>query len=180
MATELTEEQSKELLERVRVVSDRVQIRDIKLLECAADQKLFDDDLPRHITTNITAEFHFDAESLRLVVYPHLLLMVKEKDASPNNYFVKIEARFAIVYALRAAEGLDHEHFDAFAERNGIYNVWPYWREFVQSMTVRMGLPPLTVPVFRVGTSKLKQDAALPNSRTKQIQAKLKESNDDC
>jgi preprotein translocase subunit SecB len=31
---------------------------------------------------------------------------------------------------------------------NGIYNIWPYWREYVQTTTSRLGLPPLTLPVL--------------------------------
>jgi len=38
----------------------------------------------------------------------------------------------------------------AFARTNGIYNAWPYWREFVQNMIARMNLPPLVIPVFRL------------------------------
>jgi hypothetical protein len=42
------------------------------------------------------------------------------------------------------------EHLAAFAKVNGIYNVWPYFRELVQSMGSRLGLPPVVLPVFRV------------------------------
>jgi preprotein translocase subunit SecB len=34
---------------------------------------------------------------------------------------------------------------------NGVFHVWPYWREMVQNTLARMGLPPLILPVFRVG-----------------------------
>ena len=115
---------------------------------------------------------HFDAEKLRLSVYPHLKLLVKEQNSSPADFFLRIEARFVVTYTVRSDDGLTEANFDAFGERNGIYNVWPYWREFVQSITARMGLPPLTVPVFRVGTAKLKQDSALPRKAPKQISAR--------
>jgi preprotein translocase subunit SecB len=49
-------------------------------------------------------------------------------------------------------EGLTEAHLDAFAKTNAVFNAWPYWREFVQSTTVRMGLPPLVTPVFRFPT----------------------------
>ena len=38
----------------------------------------------------------------------------------------------------------------AFAQFNATFNAWPYWREFVQSMTGRMGLPVVTVPILPV------------------------------
>lgn len=41
-------------------------------------------------------------------------------------------------------------NFGAFAKTNTLIHVWPYFREFVQSMTARMGLPPLPLPLFRI------------------------------
>lgn len=38
----------------------------------------------------------------------------------------------------------------AFADFNSTFNAWPYWREFVQSMTARMGLPSVIIPVLPV------------------------------
>ena len=39
---------------------------------------------------------------------------------------------------------------ELFAQANGTFNLWPYWREFVQSTSTRMGLPALTVPSYRI------------------------------
>ncbi len=44
---------------------------------------------------------------------------------------------------------LTEEEIDEFAQFNVPYTVWPYWRELVQSLTVRMGLPPLTLPLLK-------------------------------
>lgn len=173
MSTEATDSELKQLSEVVRAVSDRVQILEIRLLESRSEQKHFDTELPRRITTSIDVDTHFDPEKLRLSVYPRLSLLVKEQNAAPEDFFLRIEARFVITYVVRSDEGLTQTNFDAFAERNGVFNVWPYWREFVQSITARMGLPPLTIPVFRVGTAKLKQESSLPPPKAvKQITAR--------
>jgi hypothetical protein len=37
---------------------------------------------------------------------------------------------------------------------NPIYHSWPYWREFVQSMSSRMGFPALTVPLLEIAAQK--------------------------
>ncbi len=37
---------------------------------------------------------------------------------------------------------------------NPISNAWPYWREFVQSMSARMGFPALTVPLLEIVPKK--------------------------
>jgi len=37
---------------------------------------------------------------------------------------------------------------------NPISTAWPYWREFVQSMSSRMGFPALTVPLLEIRPKK--------------------------
>lgn len=38
----------------------------------------------------------------------------------------------------------------AFHGGNAIFNCWPYFREFIQTATTRMGFPPATVPFLRL------------------------------
>jgi hypothetical protein len=173
-----------EIAEKAKHVSDRVQIIDIRLLESRADQKRFDEGLPRRMTQSIEVETHLSRESSRLEVFPRFSLVVKRKDGSPEDLLVRIEARFAITYAVQSLEELTEVNYEAFGQRNGVYNAWPYWREFVQSTTVRMGLPALTLPVYRVGISKLHQDANLLSATepkrvgTKVIDVPAKKSED--
>jgi hypothetical protein len=63
----------------------------------------------------------------------------------------EVHARIALTYDSPKAADFSAEHLSAFAQGNGIYNAWPYWREFLQSSTVRMGLPPFIVPSFKPG-----------------------------
>jgi preprotein translocase subunit SecB len=49
-----------------------------------------------------------------------------------------------------AAEGVP-----AFAASNSMVHIWPYYREIVQSVTWRMGLPPFPLPLFRVSGEEL-------------------------
>lgn len=151
-----------EVAKKAKPVSDRVQILEIRLLESRAEQKRFDEDTQRRVTQTIGIETHVDKESSLLSVFPHFMLVVKRHEGSPEELLVRIEARFALTYMLASQEDLSEENYEAFGQRNGVYNAWPYWREFVQSTTVRMGLPALTMPVYRVGISKLHQDAPLP------------------
>jgi len=50
-----------------------------------------------------------------------------------------------------APEGAELQRYlDAFARVNGVFNIWPYFRELIQSLSARMSLPPIVVPVYRV------------------------------
>lgn len=61
---------------------------------------------------------------------------------------IEIFERFELVYQYIHEGDLSQENAELFGKVNGIYNVWPYWREFVQSMTARLSLPPLTMPLI--------------------------------
>lgn len=41
------------------------------------------------------------------------------------------------------------EALGQFAQLNGVFNAWPYWRYLVQSFTADMALPRITLPVYR-------------------------------
>jgi preprotein translocase subunit SecB len=68
-------------------------------------------------------------------------------DANQHPTF-QVEAAFAVAYSFDSLEGISPEQITEFGQRNALYNVWPYWREFVQSTTTRMGLPPLKIPLL--------------------------------
>lgn len=53
---------------------------------------------------------------------------------------------------------------NAFANVNGVYNAWPYFREFVQTTTQRMNLPPLILPVYRIPAAQ-KSPATSPSEQ---------------
>ena len=61
-----------------------------------------------------------------------------------------IAASFIAEYEM--AEGFRPSTGDltSFVNANGVFNCWPYWREYVHSTAARMNLPPLTLPFFRV------------------------------
>ena len=45
-------------------------------------------------------------------------------------------------------------HLEYMMRINPISNAWPYWREFVQNMSSRMGFPALTVPLLEIVPKK--------------------------
>jgi hypothetical protein len=64
-----------------------------------------------------------------------------------------IEAEFIAVYFSKRK--LQNEEIEAFAEDNVGYNVWPYWREYVQSTSSRLGVSrQLSVPLYTIPKGK--------------------------
>jgi hypothetical protein len=84
---------------------------------------------------------------------------------APDKLIMKIEASFCTSYAFNrdktpaATEDFREEEgfVEEFEYRETIIPIsdaWPYWREFVQSMSGRMGFPALTVPLLEIVPKK--------------------------
>lgn len=59
-----------------------------------------------------------------------------------------VEAGFVALYQLKPGEKLSKAALDAFALRNGLLTLNPYWREYLDSSLRRAGFPPLMAPVY--------------------------------
>ncbi len=155
------------------LVSDRVQLKDVRLISCKCDQipeatlgkKAYDIDYSTEVQIDkkngyviVTAKFNFEAFSESKTQKPVILM----------------DASFLLAYKIENFEGLTQRGFEQFANLNGIYNAWPYWREFVQNMIARMGLPSLTIPVFRIVRSTAKKSVKKTVIREKNKKTKSK------
>jgi len=131
------------------LVSDRVQLKDVRLVsskcgqtpEATLGKKTFEINYSTKVEVDkksgyiiVIAKFHFEASTESKVPGPALF----------------VDADFLLAYKVEDFKGLTQTGFEQFADLNGIYNAWPYWREFVQNTIARMGLSPLSISVFRI------------------------------
>ncbi len=87
------------------------------------------------------------------------------KDDDDDGNLVTLDAAFVLVYGLPESVTLEPKCIQHFAELNGAYNAWPYWREIVQTTTGRVGLAGIVIPVFRPIATKVaeEEEAATPD-----------------
>jgi hypothetical protein len=64
----------------------------------------------------------------------------------PLHLKVEYELKYRVPKDFKASKA----EVSSFAKMNGIYNAWPYFREYVQTTTQRMNLPPVVLPVYRI------------------------------
>ena len=88
-----------------------------------------------------------DDGSLKVQVAFNLEL---RSDTDEETLQAEIRGTFELSYEIPDDEIFSAEELEAFADMNAVFNAWPYWRELIQASLARMGLPVLTVPVFRV------------------------------
>ena len=102
----------------------------------------------------------------------------------PSKLIMKIEASFCTSYVEKSqpdplipdddgsAETL-LAYVEHFMTINPISHTWPYWREFVQSMSARMGFPALTVPLLEIAAQKTAtQESKSPPVKKKSTRGK--------
>ena len=64
---------------------------------------------------------------------------------------LQVEAEFFVCYRLKDGAAFpDEEAMREFGENNVTFNVWPYWRELIQSVTTRLGVASVTIPLRRM------------------------------
>ena len=133
-------------------VAGMVDLQEVKLVESTCKRRLGHPDGSKTFDIRQTARFELsDKQNALGVSIQFVLNAIDEgKEQKKENTFLSIRATFFLLYSIDNKEGLDDKVLGSFATLNGTYNAWPYWREFVQSVTSRMGLPPLIVPVFRL------------------------------
>ncbi|OHY78744.1 hypothetical protein [Marinobacter sp. AC-23] len=68
---------------------------------------------------------------------------------SDSTDFICAEIRTHFVALYDAKESLSKDEENIFHQKNAIFNVWPYWREFVQQMGWRMGAPYFHVKLLK-------------------------------
>lgn len=119
-------------------VGARIELIDIELRSLAAELVVRDFEQPLEIgvSWDVAWEWPSDGRLEYLVTYS----VAEEQGRNPT-----IKTTFAATYEVRDAEDFQLDEFDAFGQVSVIFSTFPYLRELVQSLTVRAGLPPLTL-----------------------------------
>ena len=131
-------------------VSERVRIETVRLISSNCYQSPAASSGKKRIDIKYTVKTQAERKSGYLFVLPEFKLEAFTAEDSEDQPSVFVEATFVLLYRAETLQGLTKKNFDSFGNSNGVYNAWPYWREFVQNTIARMGLPPLTIPVFRL------------------------------
>lgn len=129
-------------------VAERVQIQDVHLVETRARRGSVRKGQPLHLQFSVDVKTQVEEARSLVMVRPLLSLIAKYDETSDGEEAFRVEALFSLQYKINSAKGLSSTNYDAFGKTNGLYNAWPFWREYVQAMTARLGLPALTIPVL--------------------------------
>lgn len=139
-------------------VAAAVEIVEVRLFQSAVHFGKPKDNT--ELTVGHFARTKIHEEGAKFLVFVDFLLHdgpLEDEPPMENEERLDIRATFMLSYELRGGMQFSNDHFIAFGEMNGIYNAWPFWREYVYSTFARMGLRPITLPVFRLTDHPRKQ-----------------------
>lgn len=102
---------------------------------------------PGHIVVSmqLSAGINEDAHALGALFEIAVIAKYEPEEAEPA---LQIFGQFKLGYKFeKSIAGIDHDILTKFLMKIGGVHVWPYWRELVQSTTLKMGLPALKMPL---------------------------------
>jgi hypothetical protein len=150
----MTEAKDAPLVEQLkaREVYRAAELKHVRLRGCIVRQQLRAGPLPEQVKLGERVQVGFGPENRFLSVEIELTLLARYKDmpadTRPEDAALFISASYQLVYWLESAVDLDERQLAAFGEQIGLFNVWPYWREFVSSMTNRLEIQAFYVPLL--------------------------------
>lgn len=132
--------------EKYAKILEKLEFAEIFLESCSVDSKREEFFNAKEIMVGVNDRSKFIQKRGRLEVEHSYTLKLMRKDDETNLPF-KISAKFRLVFISEVE--ISKEFYDIFKKINLPINSWPYFREFVQSMTQRMNIPPLTLPFVK-------------------------------
>jgi len=132
-------------------MAKKLSIERVQLVGCEVKQSL-QKDPPPHIRIQIQCNSAYDDEKRTVSVGLDFVLVAYYQDPPPDDAPLLIRAKYQLTYVTKKVAKFTSEQLGAFSQASATSDAWPYWREFVQSMTTRIGLPALTVPLFSPGS----------------------------
>jgi len=133
-------------VERAEALQAKLQLQDISLYKSEADgagPPLLAVE-PVQLNVELDSEVdHRDSAGVNFAVTLRV--------ACDDPIVFRIEATFLARYRFaNQARRISNIELEAFRKGNAVLAVWPYLREFVQTITARMGFPTEPLPLLRL------------------------------
>lgn len=146
-------QQSKEELQSSTIFQRSAELTGISLVEChcSSDEALARTQGALRLSLKHESEVRPVADRNAFFI---VRLTVRGQPADPPTDAeapaLQVSGSFALSYQLKPGYEPKADEMDAFKDGNAVFNCWPYFREFVQSMCSRMGLQIAPVPLLRL------------------------------
>ncbi len=138
------EEQTEQSIEAFNKFSEGLKLLRISLnkIEAKFDDEAEQTENEKQVYIDKKAAYQvLDNSNFR--VFQDFDLSVGDKE-NKENKFITIKSTFTIDFSSELP--IDDDIFKMLAETTVLITAWPYLRELVQSITIRMSVPPIVIP----------------------------------
>ena len=139
MKTKITPEEYSSILKSLELDDISLSEGSIKVFDCSKNGGT--------INLNFKDKYTFSESNNKAFFLASFKLEGTLGEEENKEVLFKMSGEFRITYTETNDVIVSKEFFEIFKEMSLIVFVWPYYREFIQSMLVRSGFPPLTLPM---------------------------------
>ena len=139
-------------LDRAATVSRFVRLESVALSRASFSSDADPLGQAQELDAEIQYTTGYERRETAVIVTVRFRLVARPQEAAPAEEqptVATLDADFVLVYRLPSDADPEADALEHFAQLNGTYNAWPYWRELVHTVSGRAGLAALVVPVFR-------------------------------
>lgn len=129
-------------------VLEALELQVVYLHDCSIERTDTPSEAPPTKATLDSAFGHAEVDAGRLI---YLVSLKCEFRNDADDILLTLRVKLGAGYQVAPGTALETSDFEAYGNECVVFQVHPYLREFVASMTVRLGLPPYTLPILRVG-----------------------------
>lgn len=135
-------------------VAGGVELLDVRMVQSSAEHLGFPvSGSPLSYDLDVQPTAHFDGDSQGLVVSIEFSLTMDqeaEEEGLERRQIATISFTLVALFETPEEANYGAEELESFGATTGIFCLYPYAREYVQDVTGRLGLPPLTLGVYRI------------------------------
>lgn len=143
----ISQEQSE--INAARELTAKSELRTVRLRRCTADLQGEESSLAAPF--GLAHSYNTTASLLDGILRVEVAFNFQSFDASEGKVALfSISCSFDLDYEVEQGYQPDVQAINAFKDGNAIFNCWPYARECVQNITMRMGLRPPALPLLRM------------------------------
>lgn len=101
------------------------------------------------VAADARLDIHADGVMIAAVTFATGLNEILPNEGGPGRSVVTIQAVYFVTYLFpEEHRPIVEEAGDHFAKQIGVFNAWPFFRELAHSMSSRMGMVPLLLPLL--------------------------------
>lgn len=140
------------ILQRLKAATRFVEISEIRFVECRCAYGVIAEPFVDAVKVNVRCqEVVVEEHMVRSAISAEFRAPTPFPDSDAEKQKrVHVEARIDVTYELSPERAQDSdEAINTFARVNGLQTAWPYFREYLHSSLVRLGLPSFDLPLLK-------------------------------